>query len=225
MSNVSNPWLDIPLADYEGHMALPHVAQASLLADLFGALLRELQPESVAVLGCAGGNGLDRIDPAATSRVVGVDINPQYVEAMRNRHQGRFAQLEAICADVERRRYIYEPVALAWAALLFEYVDPFAAINRIAPLLGPEGVLATVVQEPSDAVSFVTPSPYASLEALSSAHRHVAPARLASLAAGQGLYEMRRQRVSSAGGKAFVLQVFRRDEELVVDDDSQERAF
>jgi hypothetical protein len=31
--------------------------------------------------------------------------------------------------------------------------------------------------------------------------------------------------VSSAGGKAFVLQVFRRDEEVVVDDDSQERAF
>jgi hypothetical protein len=219
VTNVHNPWLDIPLADYEGHMVLPHVAQASLLADLFGALLRELQPESVAVLGCAGGNGLDRIDPAATSRVVGVDINPHYVEAMRDRHQGRFARLEAICADVERRRCLYEPVALAWAALLFEYVDPFATINRIAPLVGPEGVLATVVQEPSDTVSFVTPSPYASLAALSSAHRHVAPARLAALAAGQGLYEMRRQRVSSAGGKGFVLQVFRRDEEVVADDD------
>ena len=215
---MTNPWLHIPLADYEGHMALPHVAQASLLADLFGALLREHQPESVAVLGCAGGNGLERIDPAATGRVVGVDINPAYVEATRERHQGRFARLEAICCDLERRRNHYEPVALAWAALLFEYVDPFAAMNRIAPLVAPAGVLATVVQEPDGTIPAVTPSAYASLEALSPVLRHVAPARLASLAAGHGLYEMRRQRVTAAGGKCFVLQVFRRDDEMVIDE-------
>ena len=219
VNDTTNPWLRIPLADYEGHMALPHVAQAPLLADLFGALLREHQPESESVLGCAGGNGLDRIDPAATSRVVGVDINPAYVEATRDRHQGRFAQLEAICGDVERRRYLCEPVNLAWAALLFEYVDPFATMNRIAPIVAAEGVLATVVQEPAGSMPAVTPSPYTSLETLTPVLRHVAPSRLASLAAGHGLYEMRRQRVTSAGGKEFVLQVFRRDDEVLVDDE------
>ena len=53
--SADNPWLTIPLADYEAHMALPQVGQAQLLADLFAAELRERSPSSVAVLGCAGG--------------------------------------------------------------------------------------------------------------------------------------------------------------------------
>jgi hypothetical protein len=68
--SADNPWLTIPLADYEAHMALPQVGQAQLLADLFAAELRERSPSSVAVLGCAGGNGFEHA-PAAL-RVVGV---------------------------------------------------------------------------------------------------------------------------------------------------------
>jgi hypothetical protein len=30
---MSNPWLSIPLHDYEGHMALPHVGQAKMIAN------------------------------------------------------------------------------------------------------------------------------------------------------------------------------------------------
>ena len=56
---ADNPWLTIPLADYEAHMALPQVGQARLLADLFAAELRVGSPSSVAVLGCAGGNGFE----------------------------------------------------------------------------------------------------------------------------------------------------------------------
>jgi hypothetical protein len=67
---MRSPWLDIALADYEGHMGLPEVAQAELLADVFGALLVEHAPRSVAILGCAGGNGFGRISPAVTDRVV-----------------------------------------------------------------------------------------------------------------------------------------------------------
>jgi hypothetical protein len=41
---MKNPWLDIPLSDYEGHMALPEVAQAQLLADVFSAQLEINKP-------------------------------------------------------------------------------------------------------------------------------------------------------------------------------------
>ncbi len=58
---MRNSWLDIPLADYESHMALPYVAQAQLLSDLFAEALQELSPESVALLGCAGGNGFEAL--------------------------------------------------------------------------------------------------------------------------------------------------------------------
>jgi hypothetical protein len=45
---MKNPWLDIPLSDYEGHMALPGVAQAQLLAEILAGQLRSLQPASLA---------------------------------------------------------------------------------------------------------------------------------------------------------------------------------
>jgi hypothetical protein len=34
-SAMSNPWLNIPLADYEGHMSLPAVGQAQMIAEQF----------------------------------------------------------------------------------------------------------------------------------------------------------------------------------------------
>ncbi len=37
---LRDPWLQVPLAEYEGHMALPEVAQAQLLADGFECLLQ-----------------------------------------------------------------------------------------------------------------------------------------------------------------------------------------
>ena len=49
-----SPWLDIPLADYEGHMSLPEVGQARLLADLLAAAIDRHALRSIAVLGCAG---------------------------------------------------------------------------------------------------------------------------------------------------------------------------
>ena len=34
MHTMTQPWLQIPLADYEAHMALPDIGQAQMLADL-----------------------------------------------------------------------------------------------------------------------------------------------------------------------------------------------
>lgn len=41
---VASPWLDIPLADYEGHMAMPEIAQARMLADELESAVREHAP-------------------------------------------------------------------------------------------------------------------------------------------------------------------------------------
>ncbi len=70
-------------------MNSPRVAQLDALADLFEETLRKCSPDSVAILGIAGGNGLSRIDPSVTTRIVGVDINPTYLEAVCNRFQAK----------------------------------------------------------------------------------------------------------------------------------------
>ncbi len=75
---MSSPWLFIPLEDYAGHMASPGVQQLSVLAELFKRALDYCLPESVAVLGVAGGNGLEQVDYTATERVP--DTLPQSPE-------------------------------------------------------------------------------------------------------------------------------------------------
>lgn len=205
----ANPWLGIPLAEYEAHMALPHVAQARFLADVFERVLGDLRPRSVAVLGCAGGNGFERIRGGTTTRVVGVDVNPTYVEEARARFQSRIAGLELIVGDVQREEVVFAPVDLVFAALLLEYVDVTRTLGRIRSLLTPGGVLATVVQLPSARSAPVTPSPFASLQALASFMRLVDPDELHRLAASSGYEEIARWREQSAGGKEFEAQAFR----------------
>ena len=58
---MSHPWLEIPIADYEAHMALPSVGQAQLLSDALRRTVAEFRPRSLAVLGVAGGNGLESV--------------------------------------------------------------------------------------------------------------------------------------------------------------------
>lgn len=95
-----NPWLYIPASDYDAHMALPEVAQAQALSSLMAAALAEYAPSSLAVIGCATGNGFEHINTAHTPRVVGIDINPDYLKILGVRFGGRIPRLELIEADI-----------------------------------------------------------------------------------------------------------------------------
>ena len=206
---MKNPWLDIPLADYEGHMALPNVGQAQLLSDVFASALSKYKPRSVAVLGCAGGNGLDRVSSEVTERVVGVDLNPDYVLQARTRFAHRIPLLELLVGDVQKDEFAFAPVELVFAGLLFEYVDAEVVLAKIQAMLCPGGMLLTVVQLPSAAISEITPSQFASLGALSSVMRLVPPKLLRQLAATHGYHETEAQTLEAAGGKEFQVQAFR----------------
>ena len=205
---MKNPWLEIPLADYEAHMALPSVAQAPLLADILAHALATHAPRSVAVLGCAGGNGFDRIAAAGVERVVGVDINPAYIEQTRVRYGARIPRLELFAADVQTDAPAFAPVDLVFAGLLFEYVDVAVVLERIRAMLHPQGVLSSVVQLPSTTSAEVTPSPYTSLAALAPVMRLVLPARLCELAVARGYREVSARTLDTAAGKRLCVQVF-----------------
>ena len=55
-------------------MALPSVGQAQLLDAALKRTVKEFQPRSLAVLGVAGGNGLESLDRATVRRVVALDF-------------------------------------------------------------------------------------------------------------------------------------------------------
>ncbi len=204
---MKNPWIDIPLADYEAHMDLPHVGQTRMLSDLFAAALGRYEPRSLALLGCAGGNGLERIQAGSPLRVVGVDLNPTFVEEARRRFAGQLPGLELFAGDVQTEVFGFEPVELVFAGLLFEYVDVAVTLKRVAAMLTPDGRLVTVVQMPSETAA-VTPSPYTCLKSLAPILTHVDPGELARLAAVYGLREVESRSVEAGSGKAFCVQVF-----------------
>jgi cyclopropane fatty-acyl-phospholipid synthase-like methyltransferase len=205
---ADNPWLAIPLADYEAHMALPQVGQARLLADLFAAELRGRSPSSVAVLGCAGGNGFEHAP--STLRVVGVDLNADYVAAARARFAHRLPRLELHVADLERTELVLGPVDLVFAALVLEYVEPGAVLERIRAWLAPHGTLTTVLQLPSAEADEITPSPFTSLARLAPRLRLLSPEQLARLAARSGFQALEARTVAASGGKRFAMQSFAR---------------
>lgn len=207
---MDNPWLEIPLDDYEGHMALPSIEQAGMLADQFAHLIARYLPASVAVLGCAGGNGLDCIDPAKVTRVVAIDINPEFVKIVGERHSSRLNGLELYCADVQSESLQFEPVDFVYAALLFEYVDVSLALQSIKRNCRTRTVLATVLQLPSPGQPAVSPTPFKSLSALAPAMALVAPEYLKRRAIGAGFVSIGEESIiASPAGKEFCVQVFR----------------
>ncbi len=204
-----NPWLAIPLSDYEAHMALPHVGQAELLANVLAEAVRVHAPRSVAVLGCAGGNGFDRVPPG--TRLVGIDVNPGYVAVARSRHGAR-ANLELFVGDVTADELPFAPVELAYAGLLFEYVEPAVALCRLATRLLPGAVLVAVLQLPSAAHAEVTPSPYTSLAALAPSMRLVSPEAFTRTAMAEAYTPVGADVATASGGKRFAVQTYRRGE-------------
>jgi SAM-dependent methyltransferase len=207
---LESPWLQIPLTDYEAHMAAPNVDQAILLADTFSAVLRKFRPASVAVIGCAGGNGFDRIDPRTTRRVVGVDINPEYLDATARRHSASFSNLLLCNADIAGEALSLEPVDLGYAALVFEYVDVARALRNLFSICRAAGHLVAVLQLPSVSLATITPTAIASIVRLAPAMKLVDPLALAQVARGIGFALLESTRVTSSAGKPFAIQVYQR---------------
>jgi hypothetical protein len=206
---MSNPWLDIPLEDYEAHMSLPAVGQAQMIAEQLARAVERWDPRSMAVIGCAGGNGLDKIAGSTVERVVAVDVNPDYIERTRARHAQRLPKLQLVCADVQSESLIYEPVELTYAALLFEYVEILSTLRTIKRNSRANAVLTTVLQLSHPTICAVSPSPYSSLDSLTSAMTFVAPEALRHAAAEVGFAVADSTSIELPSGKQFCVQSFR----------------
>lgn len=207
---MRNPWLDIPAEDYVGHMSSPEVAQYQVLNGLLRDTLESIRPRSLLVLGCSTGNGFEHVDSRVTSRVVGVDINPVYLQRLVERFQHPSFDLDVQCADLVS--YGFEPGAfdLVHAALVFEYVEWSLLLPRMVGTLRPRGALSVVLQLPSPATPAVTPTGFTSLRSLESVFRFVEPDVFVARATALGLHleSQRTERLKSA--KAFEVLRLRR---------------
>jgi ubiquinone/menaquinone biosynthesis C-methylase UbiE len=161
-----NPWLYIPLSDYEGHMSLPSVLQAQFLSNVFKKVLKRYTPKSIAIIGCAGGNGYDYIDCNMTKRVVSIDINKDYIKIAKTRYGKKFESAEFISKDIQNIKFSIVPVDIIYAALVFEYVDIEKVFKKLNNMLSENGLLVTVLQLPSH-LPEISKTPFKSLKSLS----------------------------------------------------------
>jgi hypothetical protein len=206
---MSNPWLTIPLEEYEGHMAMPDVGQARMLSDEFEELLKIYTPTSAALIGCAGGNGFEEAAKAGVTRLVGLDINPTYIADAEARYAGRMPGLELYCADIEGDMPELRPVHLIYGALVFEYVDVAKALKNLRGICLSNGILAALLQLPKEGAASVSPSPFVTLEKLSSIMRLAPPDDFRRVAEGLGFGFLSQKLITLESGKQFSLQTFK----------------
>jgi hypothetical protein len=162
---MTSPWLSVPLQDYEAHMSSDGVQQLRALADLFKHSLQRSMPESLAVLGIAGGNGLEHIDSKVTRRIVGVDINQTYLDAVEERF-GTIPGMELHCCDLSCSDLLVDPVVLVHAALIFEHTGLDRPLDNALSLVARGGQLSVVLQLPSESGQAVAAAGYASMQSL-----------------------------------------------------------
>ena len=112
---MRHPWLDVPIADYEAHMSLSSVGQAQLLCTALESTVTEFQPRSLAVLGVAGGNGLQFVDLAVVRRMVALDFNPDYLALCSRRFAASFTEFEPVLHDLSHGSPVIEPVECIFA--------------------------------------------------------------------------------------------------------------
>jgi hypothetical protein len=112
-----HPWRGIDLEVYESHLSDGDVGQLQMLHRITGEQIADHPSRTVGVLGVAGGNGLDLIDPAGTDAVYGYDVNPQYLAACETRYRPLLgSRLSLVEASIDRT-VVIEPVELLIAKI------------------------------------------------------------------------------------------------------------
>ena len=205
---MGKAWLKIPLSDYEGHMSSDTVRQLEPLAELFGRALEVCKPKSVAILGVAGGNGLERIDYNVT-RIVGIDINPEYLKTVRERH-GTLPGLELYCEDLAAQCPGVGAVELVHAALIFEHTGLLRCLGNALSLVLARGKFSVVLQLPSVAEKDVTPTGFATMQSLGTGFALIEVAEFRRAMKDAQFDLIHEERRELPGGKALWMGIFSR---------------
>ena len=155
---MSNPWEEISLDDYEKHMSLDSVRQLQALDSIMKEQFSAYPVETAAVLGVAGGNGLEHLGTDKFRRVYGVDINADYLRAVSQRYTQLSGVLECLQLDLINEAEKLPQAQLLIANLLIEYIG-CGAFRRAVLQTAPQYV-SCVIQINTDGEQWVSESPY-----------------------------------------------------------------
>ncbi len=168
---MDNPWQKISLSDYENHMSLGSVGQLQAMNRIMREQCSSFPSSEIMLLGAAGGNGLEHIDPTRTTHVYAVDINAEYLKLCSRRFPNLKGILSCLCMDLTDDAAELPHAGLLIANLLIEYIG-YGHFQRIVDRVGPKWVSCVIQVDPEDA--FVSDSPYLHVfDCLEEIHRSI----------------------------------------------------
>lgn len=181
---MANPWEEISLEDYEGHMRLPSVGQLQAMDRMMADQLAAFPARSVMILGVAGGNGLGHVPEGRFERLCGVDVNAAYLEETRRRFPRLAGCLECIRADLLTEAETLPPADLVIANLLVEYIG-YGCFQRVLRRVRPRFVSCAIQIDEGD--GWVSGSPYLhAFDGLEQVHRPIEAGALTQAAEALG---------------------------------------
>lgn len=208
--NLQNPWLRIPADDYKKHMSAPNVGQLQVLNKIFKDILDEFNPKSICVLGCTTGNGFEHLINRDVDRIVGIDINQDYLAECKDLFAKVLPNLELICADLNELELQNQLFDLIHAALIFEYVDIKEVLKKISLWLKPNGIMSIVIQLKSEKSTQISDTPFQSLKLLSSIMKLVDINEIEAIAKKEKLLCFKSYNMPLEQGKKFLVAFFRK---------------
>lgn len=206
----NNPWINVTAPDYEGHMDSPNVGQLKFLNNLFKNVLSEYKPAALAVPGCTTGNGFEHIDFTITKKVLAIDINPGYLQILRDRFSDKLGEIETVCADLDNLEFKNRKFDLVHCALIFEYVDVPKLVGKISGILRKNGKLSVLLQLPHENSPEVSKTDFKSIKYLSGFIKLVPTEEFNEIAVACGLLGESENLFTLDSGKTFWSGVYKK---------------
>ena len=208
---MSNPWEEISLDDYEKHMSLDSVRQLQALDSIMKEQFAAYPVETAAVLGVAGGNGLEHIATDKFRTVYGVDINADYLRAVSQRYTQLSGVLKCLRIDLINEAEKLPHAQLLIANLLIEYIG-YGAFQRAVLQTAPRYV-SCVIQINTDVEQWVSESPYLrAFDRLDEVHHQMEEKALTAAMEEIGYSVILQESYPLPNGKALVRLDFERNE-------------
>ena len=204
-----NPWEIISLSDYEKHMSFDSVKQLQTMNEIMKAQFATYPVSTAMVLGVAGGNGLEYVSSKKYKKVYGIDINEDYLLAVRERYSNLGNILECRRIDLISETDKLPQAELVIANLFIEYVG--YEVFQMGVLKIKPKYVSCVIQINTDEIEWVSDSPYLhAFDGLDAVHHQMDEQELTKAMMGIGYKLLQTEEYSLPNGKKLILLDYER---------------
>ena len=204
-----NPWETISLSDYENHMSLDSVKQLQAMDEMMKIQFEGYPVTTAMIFGIAGGNGLEHVNKDKYKKVYGIDINRDYLDAVKERYSDMADILECLRIDLTSEADLLPKAELVIANLFIEYVGYEAFKKGI--LKAEAKYVSCIIQINTDEEKWVSESPYIhAFDCLDSVHHQMEEQALTMAMNEIGYRPIKKDEYPLPNGKKLVMLDFER---------------